>query len=350
MKKIALLRVFLVFGASLGVIAVSAQQEHEPFMAKTFPRGSVKNVEAETSGGNISVVGSSTGDARVEVYIHDNNHWNELLSKEEIQKRLDEQFDLKVDLDGDKIVAIAKQKEHSGNWRHSLSISFRIYTPEAVSTHLRTSGGNIDMKDLTGNENFHTSGGNLSIEHLSGTIVGRTSGGNVDIKESHDDIDLETSGGNMDAEHCEGKIRLGTSGGNVTLHNLKGNIVASTSGGEVKGGQISGDLVARTSGGNVDLDQMSVSLKASTSGGNIRVDFVTPGKFIDLSNSGGDISLEMPQGQGLDLHVSGDKVHSTAMTNFKGDMDEHHINGTLNGGGIPVTVDGNSGSVHLSFR
>jgi DUF4097 and DUF4098 domain-containing protein YvlB len=100
----------------------------------------------------------------------------------------------------------------------------------------------------------------------------------------------------------------------------------------------------------VDLDQMSVSLRASTSGGNIHVDFITPGKYVDLSNSGGDISLHMPQGQGLDLRISGDRVHSTAMNNFKGSMDEHHIDGTLNGGGIPVTIDGSSGSVHLDFK
>jgi DUF4097 and DUF4098 domain-containing protein YvlB len=185
---------------------------------------------------------------------------------------------------------------------------------------------------------------------LSGTVLGRTSGGNVDIRDSRDDIDLQTSGGNMDAEHCEGKIRLETSGGNVNMHDLKGTIVASTSGGEVSGGHITGDLEARTSGGNVDLDALSSSLEASTSGGSIHVEFITPGKFVDLSNSGGDISLEMPQGQGLDLRISADRVHSTAMNNFKGSMDEHHINGSLNGGGIPVTVDGSSGSVHLSFR
>src|ERR1700749_4859286 len=98
MKKIVLIRTLFLFGSSLGVIAASAQREHEPFMSKTFPRASVKSVEAQTSGGNISITGASTGDARVEVYINDNNHWNDELSKEEIQRRLDEQFDLTVDL------------------------------------------------------------------------------------------------------------------------------------------------------------------------------------------------------------------------------------------------------------
>jgi hypothetical protein len=71
---------------------------------------------------------------------------------------------------------------------------------------------------------------------------------------------------------------------------------------------------------------------------------------VDLTNSSGDISVSLPQGQGMDLRISGERVHSTVLNNFKGTFDEHHIDGTLNGGGIPVRVDGNSGEVHLSFR
>ena len=71
---------------------------------------------------------------------------------------------------------------------------------------------------------------------------------------------------------------------------------------------------------------------------------------MDLSNSSGDISLSLPQGQGMDLRISGERVHTTTLDNFKGRVDEHHIDGTLNGGGIPVRVDGNSGEVHLSFK
>jgi DUF4097 and DUF4098 domain-containing protein YvlB len=345
MKKIVLLLM-----GGLVVIAVHAQSGRDAFLTKTFPSGGIKEVETETSGGNVAVFGQATGDARVEMYVQGNNGWGIGVSKEEIQKRLDEQYDIVIGVQGSKLVATAHQKRNlDNNWRHGLSISFMIYTPTAVSSHVRTSGGNIEMKDLTGNENFRTSGGNLDIDHLSGTILGRTSGGNVSIHNSHDDIDLQTSGGNMDAMYCEGKIQLSTSGGNVGLRGVKGSIRASTSGGEVEGNKITGDLDAHTSGGNIDLDEVAATLSASTSGGNIRVHFLST-KSVDLSNSSGDISVSLPQGQGMDLRISGERVHSTALNNFKGTFDEHHIDGTLNGGGIPVRVDGNSGEVHLSFK
>lgn len=345
MKKICLLLI-----GGLGALAAGAQSsEHPPFMTKTFPRGSVKSIEAQTSGGNISVEGIASGDARVEVYVWADRR--EDLSKDEIQKRLQDQYDLEVAMEGDKLVAVAKQKTGWQNsWRRGLSISFRIYTPEAVGSHVRTSGGNVSMKNLSGSQDFQTSGGNLDIDHLTGTIVGRTSGGNVTVLDSHDDIDLQTSGGNMHAEECQGKIHLETSGGNVVLRSIKGTISAGTSGGQVEGGKIDGELRAHTSGGNIDLDDVSASLAASTSGGNIHVDLLSPGKYVDLSNSGGDISLQLPQGQGMDLRISADHVHTSSMSNFRGDVDQHHINGSLNGGGVPVKVDGGGGEVHLSFK
>jgi DUF4097 and DUF4098 domain-containing protein YvlB len=344
-------KVFVLFACGLQVLTAGAQSSGhtQPFMQKSFARESIRTLEAETSGGNITVYGEAAGEARIEVYIRSNHGNDDDLTKEEIQKRLDEQYDLNVSLNGNKLEAIAKPKDRNMNWRHGLSISFKAYVPQAVSSTLLTSGGNISLKNLSGTEDFKTSGGNLDIDQVSGKITGRTSGGNVSITDSKEDIDLHTSGGNVEAEHCQGTLTLVTSGGNLILRSLKGTVHANTSGGQVEGEAIDGELQTRTSGGNISLRDLSCSLRASTSGGNIDVRIKTPGKYLDLSNSSGDISVELPQGQGLDLKVYGERVHTSTLNNFKGESDEKHISGALNGGGMPVNVHGSSGSVHLSF-
>jgi len=326
-------KMYFLFALGLGALAAGAQSGRAPFLQKSFPRESIRQVETQTSGGNISVTGEASGEARVEVYISSNNgRNNDALSKEEIQKRLDEEYDLNISLNGNKLTATARPKQRNTNWRRGLNISFKIFVPQAASSFVLTSGGNLD------------------IDQLSGKVTGRTSGGNVAITDSKDDIDVSTSGGNIQAEHCEGTIRLVTSGGNLDLRALKGTVHATTSGGHVGGEAIAGELQTRTSGGNIDLRDLSCSLRASTSGGSIDVKIKTPGKYIDLENSSGNITLELPQGQGMDLKIRGERVHTGTMSNFHGDMDEKHISGSLNGGGIPVTVDGNSGNVRLSFR
>jgi DUF4097 and DUF4098 domain-containing protein YvlB len=344
-------KILFVFACGLQMLTVAAQSDHDaPFLQKSFSRDAIKQLLSETSGGNISVFGEATGDARVEVYIQPNNGRNGSMSKEEIQKRLDEQFDLTLAVEGGTLKAIARHKERFDNWNHSLSISFRIYVPDAVSSELRTSGGNISLKDLSGTEDFKTSGGNMDIQHLTGKLTGGTSGGNVSISDSKNSIDLHTSGGNMDATRCEGTIRMATSGGNMVLKEVKGDIHATTSGGEVEGEDIAGELRTSTSGGNIHLGNLSCSLAASTSGGNIDVSLKTMGKYLDLSNSSGDISVVLPAGQGMDLKISGERVHTGKLENFSGDVDKRSVAGKLNGGGIPVKVDGNSGNVEVSFR
>lgn len=338
----------LLLAASL--VQVAQAQTETPFLTKSLKEAGIEKVTAETSGGNISITGDAA-DARIDVYIRPSNG-RISLTKEEIQKRLDEDYELKITTENHQLTATARPKDRSGryDWKRALSISFVIHVPRKVATNLTTSGGNVTMAHLSGVQDFRTSGGNLGLEDLAGNIKGSTSGGNIHIKDSKDDIYLTTSGGNVQATNCDGKIRLTTSGGNVTMEQLKGTIDATTSGGTVRANSIGGDLSAVTSGGNVQLTDLAGAVRASTSGGNISVSLKELGSFVKLANSGGNINLELPGNKGLDLHISGGKVKAGTLSNFSGSVEDDSIDGTINGGGIPVTVKAGSGRVTLSIK
>lgn len=342
---------FLLLLSGFQVWAANAQSGHTPpFLVRSLASESLQEINAQTTGGNISVTGVSAADARLEVYIRGNNN-DEDLPKAEIQRRLDELYELTISVSNNKLTAIAKPRDRSMNWRKGLTISFRVFAPRTVSSSLRTSGGNITLKNLAGGtQDFKTSGGNLDIDQLSGKLSGKTSGGNINLSDSKEDIDLSTSGGNIEASNCSGTLRLATSGGNLKLRLLQGNIRATTSGGNVEGEEVGGELMAHTSGGNVRLKDLSCSLETSTSGGDIDVSMKELGKYLTVTNSSGSIDLELPQGKGIDLSVHASKVKANAFNNFKGQSDEEHINGSINGGGIPVKVDGGSGRVRLTFK
>lgn len=322
----------------------------EAFLIKNFKGQAVKEVESTTSGGNISVESVAGDQQRVEVFIWPSNRNKNSLSKEEIQKRLDELYDLTVDVAGGKLTAIAKPKQRNMNWKNGLSISFKIFVNKEVATELTTSGGNIDLKTITGEQKITTSGGNLTIDNVKGKLKGVTSGGNIGVKDSDNDIDLTTSGGNIDANNCTGTIRLSTSGGNVFLVNLNGNVTATTSGGDVKANDIKGDLEAHTSGGNVNLFDLACNLSAGTSGGDVRVAIKEPGKFIKLSNSGGNIVLELPASKGYDFDLSGDKIKTDGLVNFSGKVEDDQLKGTINGGGTKVTANAGGSKIILTFK
>src|SRR5215213_1585110 len=295
-----------------GLVNAQSNYEKEPYLTKSLTSESIKNVEAQTSGGSISVSGVSSN-TRIEVYVSPGNG-KDNLSKDEIKKRLDEKYDLNVSVVNNKLVATAKAKEKIRDWKNALSISFRIFVSQNVSTDLNTSGGS------------------LHVEKVSGKVNGRTSGGSIDLEDSKDDIELTTSGGSIDARNTQGTLKLVTSGGSLKLSGLKGSIKATTSGGSVSGKDIQGELSAFTSGGSVYLSNLSCSLEAGTSGGDVDVSFTALGKYVKISNSAGNIDLELPKGKGFDLKLEASRIKTDRLENFSGKIEEDEIDGKLNGG------------------
>jgi len=339
MKKTVFL---LVVTACSLLVKAQFNSDKDPFIVKSLSSESFKKVVAETSGGSIDVSGVSAGEAKIEVYVRPNNSRDNKYTKEEIQKRLDADYTLEVAVANGELTAIAKQKHEFKNWdwKRSLSISFRIYVPSAMSTKLRTSGGSISLINLNGEQNFSTSGGSLHVEKMSGKVDGNTSGGSIHVSDSKDDIDLRTSGGSITAKNCSGHLELHTSGGSLNLSDLSGNIKANTSGGSVDGDRIDGELYAHTSGGSVHLNDLTCSVETSTSGGNIDVEITKLGKFVRIENSGGSISLQIPKDKGVDLDLRGNRIRTDQLTNFSGSKDDDSMTGTLNGGGVPIRVRG----------
>lgn len=325
-----------------------AQDNQTPYQTKPVS-GSVKGVFVQTSGGSITVSGASGESPRVEVYVRGNN--GSKLPKEEIEKRLINDYELQVSVANGEIHALAKRKNEDGgwDWKRQLSISFKIYVNKQVNTRLSTSGGSIHLDNLSGEENFETSGGSLHLDHLTGNIKGETSGGSIEVSNSGNNIHLETSGGSIHASGCQGKIHLETSGGSLHLDDLNGSIDAGTSGGSVQANKIVGELITSTSGGSVNLTQLACSVQAETSGGSMNVEILQLGKYVKLGVSGGHVSLRLPS-KGMNLNLSANRITPSSSTgNFSGDWDKDHVRGTLNGGGIPVSVDA-SGRLDISFN
>jgi len=347
MKKLFVLFVSALLSAN-GCIVNAQSQERTPFLTRTFPASSIKEVECATAGGSITLTGDAGSQAKVEVYVS-HNEW----SADKIKKALEANYDLNIKVESGKLYVEAKPKNYyMSNWnQNGLNISFNISVPKQVNSSLQTTGGSIHISDLSGSQNFSTSGGSLTVENISGNMVGRTSGGSITVTGSNGNIDLSTSGGSVTANDCRGKIDLKTSGGSLTMNNLNGTVNASTSGGSITANNISGTFKTGTSGGSVRLGNISGNLEASTAGGSMDVTMKSTSDYVKLSNIG-NINLTLPAaGKGYNLNVKGNKVENifTTPKNFIGQSDDSSIEGTIDGGGTAVTVK-SSQRIRLSFE
>jgi DUF4097 and DUF4098 domain-containing protein YvlB len=298
-----------LLAASLGLRAQSPDEK--PYLVKSFPADGFKSLRMLTSGGNVTVTGQSSGEARIEMYVRASN-WDDKLSDAEIKERLEKYYEVEISKDATSVNATAKRRQDV-KWaqENGLSISFRAYVPMGVATDLKTSGGNVSMENLNGQQTAATSGGNIEVKNVKGNATVRTSGGNIEVDGFNGTLDAITSGGNIEAEDAKGGLKL------------------------------------RTSGGNLELSSVSGNLEAQTSGGNIEARITELGERISLTTSSGDVDVKMPLDQGMDLDLKGNEVKIN-MKNFKGVVEDDRVQGKLNGGGIPVTISTSSGNVDVN--
>lgn len=263
-----------------------------PYRVESFTLSGPGSLDVTTSGGHITVEGSSSNTVRVEMYVRRNGRD---LTSDDIS--LDD-WEIDISQSGQSIKAIAKHKGKRWSFFGNgdlPSISFIVHTPRTISSNLNTSGGHIQVDGLSGDQQLRTSGGHLALSDL------------------------------------EGDIKARTSGGHITATDLQG------------------DFNAQTSGGHINLKNISGVVKAQTSGGNIEADFISLASSVELKTSGGNIDITLPRRGGANLNLKGSYVHSK-LTNFSGDSDRDEIKGTINGGGPLVSARTSGGLVVLAFQ
>ncbi len=223
-----------------------------------------------------------------------------------------------------------------------------------------TSGGNITIGDVTGSVIADTSGGRIRIGNVQGDIDADTSGGSIEVGESGGRVILDTSGGTIRAAWALGSITADTSGGNIFLAGSDTRVRADTSGGNIEIDASNGPVEADTSGGNIIVRNATGPVSADTSGGRIEVDITTTtsrvGGSIDLDTAGGDITLRVPSNFqasiSANLEVSrrsrGDyRIYTDFPLTIQEDDGDIIGRGDINGGGDRVSLRTNNSDIYI---
>lgn len=329
--------------AESSTLSFFGKNTQETIETKQFPSNSFSKVNSATSGGNIEVLGDAGGQSSVEVIASSNKY-----AGAELKQKIAEIYDLNISVSNGELFAQAKIKSTIKKLSNThISINFKLHVPNSISTSLKTSGGNLHLASLRGDQDFATSGGNIAFEDIHGVINGRTSGGNIAFKNVDNTIKVSTSGGNILAENANGNLQLTTSGGNIAFNKINGKMDASTSGGNISGDQLTGSFDVVTSGGNIAMNQLAGNVNGSTSGGQITVSMRQISGDIQLHNSGGGISLTVPKNTAANVQFVGENLDGIKnhMENFSGNFSKKSISGKINGGGnanIHVTSSGGS--------
>ena len=146
-----------------------------------------------------------------------------------------------------------------------------------------------------------------SLIHPNFTVIGtavnldcRLPSGNCGLNATLDvpadtPVDLATGGGNVQASGIQRDVTMDTAGGDVTISGIDGNSDLSTGGGNVNAGDLGGIVNFTTAGGDVTVnDLFSPHVKLDTGGGNVTLTFTEAPAYLDITSSGGDITVLLP--------------------------------------------------------
>ncbi|MDZ7691360.1 MAG: DUF4097 family beta strand repeat-containing protein [Balneolaceae bacterium] len=211
----------------------------------------------------------------------------------------------------------ANNRSYSISQKGELNLSDRIdleatlTVPSETNFNVKTSGGHISATHLRGNQHLVTSGGHITLDDLIGSTYAKTSGGHITSDRIEGDANLSTSGGHIRIAHANGSLKLHTGGGNIRIESLQGQ------------------AQAKTSGGNISAGVQSVNGP------------------MELTTSAGNISLLLPPSINADITAHGTETTIEQAFDFNGTRTNGKIEGTINGGGIPISIHCGYGNVSI---
>ncbi|HEY1496035.1 MAG TPA: DUF4097 family beta strand repeat-containing protein [Candidatus Solibacter sp.] len=181
---------------------------------------------------------------------------------------------------------------------------------------------------------------------------------------------LVTSNGAIRTADCVGPSRMKTSNGHVEVRGLKGSLNAETSNGPIEAEDIDGGVEAHSSNGHIRLENVHGAVEATTSNSGINAVLERVDGAVRLQSSNGPIELTLPansqsavrahtSNSHITLHlpgevnarVSADTSNGSISTDFemrlRGEINKHHLEGTLGSGGPLIDVSTSNGSIRI---
>lgn len=152
-------------------------------------------------------------------------------------------------------------------------------------------------------------------------------------------LDLNSGGGNLRISGIQNTVKLTSGGGNVALSGSGSAATVDSGGGNLNLSHLGGVLKFTTGGGDVDgSDLTSPKATMDTGGGNVTLTFTSPPADIDITSSGGNVTILLPRDgtrYEISYQASGGS-YSLASSVLTGSGSGHAI--TVHSGGGNITI------------
>ncbi len=131
------------------------------------------------------------------------------------------------------------------------------------------------------------------------------------------------------------QLHFSTVNGGVELRNVSGDITAETTNGGVRAHNVSGSITATTTNGGVEVDVAQLGDR---------------GARLECTNGGVGIRLPADARASISASVSNGGISTSGLNLETTDSSRRRLEAKLNGGGVPVKLEGVNGGIRIGAR
>jgi len=248
--------------------------------------------------------------------------------------------------------------------------SFGKVTVTGVKGNLVVGNGNGDVEanNVTGSAELNTSFGAvrfgdigkvLSVRAANSAVIGRKVGesatiensfGKVDISEVHKGIRIVGGNSPITVADVGEEASLKTSFGLVTADRVGGPLTVEDNNGAVKASALRNNANVKTSFGAVLLDGVAGAVDVDNQNGGVEVSLQGQAcKPVGIHTSFSPVRVRVPNNASYAVaaKTSFGKIHSDFPMTVSGDLGSDSLNGNIGGGGCPMRLTNNNGSIEI---
>ncbi len=153
--------------------------------------------------------------------------------------------------------------------------------------------------------------------------------------------------GGIHVRGIRGPADCHTDSGGIEARDVGREVRATADSGGIHLGQIGGAVTARVDSGGIDAIDVAGGIDAEADSGSIRLAQTKPAPIHAKADSGG-ITVRLAPGAGYDVSAASESgsISVPEMT-VRSELSRHHVDGKVRGGGPPVNVRVDSGSIRI---
>ena len=244
--------------------------------------------------------------------------------------------------------------------------NLEVQVPPKYGVSLLDHYGDIRVSQIQADVELETGHGDIAVEQIKGNAVLRAHhadvtakniSGNVNLDGSVDDTTFSDIGGaltltgtytgDLQVSHVTGPVKFNSSRTDLQMAKVDGEL--SMDGSDLKADSVAGPFVLRTQAKDVHLDNITGDVHIDDRRGDIQVHAAAPLGNLDISTTGSQITVTLPEKPGfqVDAQSDGGEIHSDFDLNINNDRSTATATGSVGKGSPQVRLRTNRGTIQI---